>query len=193
MTEPEIIVNHREELAELLTEAVEVEHNLMCCYLYAAWSLKHGVADGLTETQAAEVERWRRVILGVAIDEMAHMANANNLLSAIGSRPHLGRPNFPVSPGYHPADVVVQLRRFDRGTLDHFVFLERPEGVDLPDGEGFEHAFRYHRSTHATMLMPTSQEYATVAHLYRSIRAVASRCGDGVLELAATLGHAIHI
>ncbi|MEZ4235090.1 MAG: ferritin-like domain-containing protein [Myxococcota bacterium] len=166
MTEPDIIVNHHEELAELVTEAVEIEHNLMCCYLYAAWSLDHRDGD-----EGALIEGWRRTLLGVAIDEMAHFANANNLLSAIGARPHLGRPNFPIAPGYHPADIVVHLRRFDRATLDHFVYLERPEGVDLPDGEGFDHAQRYQRGTHAKMLMPTPQDYATVGHLYRAIAA----------------------
>ncbi|MEM9194720.1 MAG: hypothetical protein AAGF12_36410 [Myxococcota bacterium] len=67
-TEPNIIVQHREQLAELLTEAAEVEHNLMCCYLYAAGSLKHRT-DGLSEAQAATIERWRRAIIDVAIDD----------------------------------------------------------------------------------------------------------------------------
>ncbi|MCA9623538.1 MAG: hypothetical protein KC731_31165, partial [Myxococcales bacterium] len=46
-----------------------------------------------------------------------------------------------------------------------------------------------------TALAMASQVLSTIGpgegDLYRSIRAVASRCGDGVLELAATLGHAI--
>jgi hypothetical protein len=52
--------------------------------------------------------------------------------------PHFQRPNFPVVPGYHPAGVVVSLAPFDPATLDHFVFLERPEGVDAKDGAGFD-------------------------------------------------------
>jgi len=179
MNEPEIVIHSREELAEVLTEAVEVEHNLMCCYLYAAWSLKQ--ADELPAEQAELVESWRQAIVGVAIDEMAHFANANNLLSAIGSHAHMGRPNFPVSPGYHPADVVVHLRRFDAGTIDHFVFLERPEGVELADGEGFDHTLRYERAAHDRLLMPTAQDYATVGHLYRAVQA-------GLRHLSQALG-----
>src|SRR5262245_6378446 len=38
--EPEIIVHNREQLIALLTEAGEIEHGLMCCYLYAAFSIK---------------------------------------------------------------------------------------------------------------------------------------------------------
>ncbi|MCB9675165.1 MAG: CDGSH iron-sulfur domain-containing protein [Alphaproteobacteria bacterium] len=180
MTEPEIVVQDREELAELLTEAVEVEHNLMCCYLFAAWSLKSGTHEGLTDEQAQAVARWRAALVHVAIDEMTHFALANNLLVAIGGRPHLGRPNFPVSPGYHPAGVVVELRRFERSTIDHFVFLERPEGVELPDGAGFE-APRYERGVTPDLLMPTAQDYGTVGHLYRGIQA-------GFRHLAAVLG-----
>ena len=181
MTEPEIVVHHREQLAELLTEAIEVEHNLMCCYLFAAWSLKSSADEGLTAAQLRDVQQWRRTIIDVAIDEMTHFANANNILSAIGARPHLGRPNFPVSPGYHPAGVVVELRRFEEATIDHFVFLERPEGVELADGAGYGAPRTYERSTSADANMPSAQDYATVGHLYRGIQ-------SGLRQLAATLG-----
>ena len=32
-SEPEIIVRNREQLITLLTEAAEIEHGLMCCYV----------------------------------------------------------------------------------------------------------------------------------------------------------------
>ncbi len=179
--EPIIIVQHREELAELLTEAAEIEHNLMCCYLFAAWSLESGEAEGLSTAQAAAVARWRQVITHVAVDEMTHFANANNLLAAIGGRPRMARPNFPISPGYHPADVLVQLRPFSKSTIDHFVFLERPEGVDVPDGTDFDHGHDYVRAITTQTIMPTAQDYRTVGHLYRSLR-------DGVQALAEQLG-----
>ncbi len=181
MSEPNLVVHHREQLAELITEAIEVEHNLMCCYLFAAWSLKARTDEGLTDAQLRDVNRWRREITSVAIDEMTHFANANNLLSALGARPHLGRPNFPVSPGYHPAGVVVELRRFDESSLDHFIFLERPEGVDLPDGQGYAPPPAYERRTRADVMMPSVQDYETVGHLYRGIQA-------GVVALAESLG-----
>lgn len=187
--EPEIIIQHREELAELVTEAVEIEHNLMCCYLFAAWSLKSGVAEGLSPAQAEAVGRWRQLITHVAIDEMVHFANANNLLSAIGGRPRLGRPNFPVPRGYHPADVVVELRPFSASTIAHFVFLERPEGVDLPDGEDFAHDATYTRRVVAQPLLPSAQDYLTVGGLYRAIRSgfecLASKLGEDALFVGA--------
>lgn len=181
--EPAILVRSREELLYLLAEAAEIEHNLMCCYLYAAFSLKTE-ADGLTPADAALVAEWRRVILHVAIDEMTHLALVANLTSAIGGAPRFGRPNFPVAAGYHPSGVVVNLTPFDRATLDHFIFLERPEGVALEDGAGFTaSAPEYRRETPGERLMPSAQDYLTVGHLYRSIRA-------GLGTLAAAMGEA---
>ena len=49
-------------------------------------------------------------------------------LAAIGAAPHLVRPDFPVARGQFPADVDFHLAPFNPQTLDHFVFLERPEG-----------------------------------------------------------------
>ncbi len=47
-TEPLIRIDDREELIYMLAEAAEIEHNLMCGYLYGVWSLKRGEIDGLT-------------------------------------------------------------------------------------------------------------------------------------------------
>ncbi len=41
----------RERLLHALYEAAELEHNLMCTYLYAAFSLKSGVEEGLTPVE----------------------------------------------------------------------------------------------------------------------------------------------
>jgi len=186
--EPEIITHEREQLAYLLTEAAEIEHGLMCCYLYAAYSLKQGEADGLSAEEAAAVARWRSAIVDVAIDEMLHLSLVSNLLAAIGSTPHFQRPNFPVSPGYHPAGVVVALAPFDRATIDHFVFLERPEGVDAPDGAGFDPPARYERGARADRLVPSAQDYATVGHLYRGIRSGFVRLAEKLGERALFIG-----
>lgn len=187
MSEPRIVVQHREELAELLSEAAEVEHDLMCCYLYAAWSLKTP-ADGLTPDQARRIGSWRRALVEVAIDEMTHFALVNNLLSAIGGTPHVGRPNFPIAPGYHPAGVVLELRRFERSTIAHFVHLERPEGVEEPDGEGFTAGIDYHRGLRDDVLMPTAQDFQTVGHLYRGIREGLQRLSDALGEATLFVG-----
>jgi CDGSH-type Zn-finger protein/uncharacterized Fe-S cluster protein YjdI len=181
--EPQIIVQSREQLISLLTEAAEIEHGLMCCYLYAAFSLKTSDDSGLNAEQLAATRAWRTVILQVAVDEMLHLALVANLMEAVGATPHFGRSNFPVSAGFHPAGVVMQLAPFCRETMDHFVYLERPEGSDLTDGAGFEAQAQYSRGTRAEILVPSAQDYLTVGHLYRAIE-------EGFTALADRLGEA---
>jgi CDGSH-type Zn-finger protein/uncharacterized Fe-S cluster protein YjdI len=183
--EPEILIRSREELLYLLSEAAEIEHNLMCCYLFAAFSLKTE-ADGLVASEVAEIATWKRAITRVAVEEMSHLALVANLTSAIGGTPHFWRPNFPIARGYHPSGVVVQLRRFDLATLDHFIFLERPEGVELEDPTDFSGAAdaTYKRIVPSRRFMPSGQDYLTVGHLYRSIR-------DGLAKLSSSLGEAM--
>src|SRR4029079_12991982 len=117
--EPRIRIETREELIYLLAEAAAIEHNLMCCYLYAAWSLKRGEEDGLSPAEAKAVRAWKSAIIRVAVEEMAHLTLVGNLTSAVGGSPHFSRPNFPIAPGYHPAGVVVELARFSHAVLDH--------------------------------------------------------------------------
>jgi hypothetical protein len=179
------MIETREQLIHMLTEAAEIEHNLLCSYLYAAFSLKREGEPGLTGRQAEAVERWRKAVLGIALEEMAHLACVNNLLIAVGGAPHFDRPNFPVAPGYHPADIVVRLTPFDEATLDHFIYLERPEGMKLADGGGFD-PVGTERRTVVEGLTPSAQDYATVGALYDAI-------GAGLEHLSARLGEALLI
>ncbi len=194
--EPKIRIETREELIYLLAEAASIEHNLMCCYLYAAWSLKRGERDGLTAAQAAAVERWKHAINSVAVEEMVHLALASNLASAIGGAPHFSRPNFPIPAGYHPSGVIVELAGFSPAVLDHFIFLERPEGKELTDSSEFVHIGDYHRTQPKGRLMPHAQDYLTVGHLYRGIRhgfeVLAHHIGEAALfcgDPAGQIGH----
>ena len=95
MAEPKIVVEHREHLWYLLAEAAQVEHLIMCQYLYAGFSLKTGPDEGLTAGQAAAVARWYELLTGIAVEEMLHLALVFNVMTAIGAAPPLSRPNFP--------------------------------------------------------------------------------------------------
>src|SRR5271167_928125 len=99
----------REKVLHALYEAAELEHNLMCTYLYAAFSLKSDASEDLSVSESAAVTRWRREILSVAVDEMSHLTAVWNITSAVGGVPRFGRTNFPLDPGYLPAGVVVKL------------------------------------------------------------------------------------
>src|SRR3954452_2462699 len=44
-------IETRAQLISLLTEAAELEHEILCCYLFACFSLKDDVAEGVTGEQ----------------------------------------------------------------------------------------------------------------------------------------------
>jgi hypothetical protein len=169
LAEPDIVVGSREQLLHLLAEAAEIEHTLMCSYLYAAFSLKLADEQGVSAAQGEALERWRKTILNVAVEEMGHLVMVANLTVAVGGRPHFGRPNFPVAPGYFPSGVAVRLTGFNADTLEHFIFLERPQGVAGEDSEAFAQG-DYQREQARPGLMPSAQDYATIGHLYEAIR-----------------------
>jgi hypothetical protein len=187
-----IVVGSREQLFHLIAEASEIEHTLMCSYLYAAFSLKRRSTEGLSEREGEAVERWRSAILAVATEEMVHLLLMANLSIALGGRPHFSRPNFPVAPGYFPSGVIVKLTPFSPQTLEHFVYLERPQGVDRRDGDGFEHEQEYQREEAYDGLMPSVQDYATVGRLYEALRVnltvQASRLGEATLFVGPVAG-----
>src|SRR5258708_9514844 len=83
--EAAFVIEHREALIYMLCEAAELEHGIMCQYLFAAFSIKQDAVEGLTDDQVATVRRWRERISHVAAQEMLHLALVQNLLSAIGA------------------------------------------------------------------------------------------------------------
>jgi CDGSH-type Zn-finger protein/uncharacterized Fe-S cluster protein YjdI len=183
----EVAQPSREALVHRLYEAAELEHNLMCTYLYAAFSLRDA-DDGLSADEAAATARWRRTILEVAIEEMGHLCAVWNITSALGAAPRFGRGNFPLDPGYLPAGVVVKLAPFNAAVLQHFIYLERPKDSDEPDGEGFEPPVQYRRGTPAPRLTPMGIDYDTVGDFYASLGESVRRFVDRVGEKTAFCG-----
>ena len=181
MAEPRIVVANREDLWWLLAEASQLEHMIMCQYLFAEFSLKQGTKEGLSGEQAGAIDRWRKVLRRIAVEEMLHMALVANTMAAIGAAPVLGRPNFPQRSGYFPSGVLLDLVPFGERALKHFLYLERPEGMERQDAEGFIPSAPPRQARSEDELMPSGQEFLTVGHLYRGIR-------DGLRELSARLG-----
>jgi len=136
--EPEapFVIEHREAVIYMLCQAAELEHGLMCQYLFAAFSLKQRADEGLTPEELDAVTRWRRMIAHVATEEMLHLALVQNVLSAIGAGPHMTRPNLPAPARHYPAGVNLTLVPFGEPALQHFIFLERPEGMALEGAKG---------------------------------------------------------
>ena len=174
----------RELALHALYEAAELEHNLMCTYLYAAFSLKDGVAEGLAPDEAEAVGRWRQKLIRVAVEEMQHLAAVWNITSALGGSPQFGRSNFPLDPGYLPAGIVVKLAPFSPETLQHFVYLERPRGSTEQDGEGFAYERNYVRGSDFARLTPMGINYDTVGDFYAALsdglKAMVAQYGEGI-------------
>ncbi len=185
----------REALIHQLYEAAELEHNLMCTYLYAAFSLRQGVEEGLSTAEADATARWRRTILQVAIEEMGHLAAVWNITAALGGSPRFGRMNFPLDPGGLPANIVVRLAPFNEAVLQHFIHLERPKGSAEADGDGFAPDFTFSRGILAPRLTPMPIDYETVGAFYdnlsQNVRDFVARigekeafCGDRNLQIS---------
>src|SRR5258707_810101 len=135
--EPALRVDTREELVYLLGQACEIEHGLMCEYLYAQFSLKRGPDEGLTDGQLARVQAWEKALISVIKQELLHLALATNILTAIGATPHFERPNFPILSRWYPPGVQIALVPFGERALRHFIYLERPVGMALDYPPGF--------------------------------------------------------
>ncbi len=175
------LATHRDQLITMLAEAAEIEHCLMCTYLYAAFSLKQSADEDLLAHEFSAVQRWRAEIMAIATEEMLHLALVNNLLIAVGARPHYRHYNFPGLPGQFPADVAVALLPFDAATLDHFIYVERPSEADEADGATIDKPVYSRDMKSADLVSETSGDYGTVGELYQAIT-------DSLAPLAASLG-----
>ena len=187
--EPPLRVQSREELVYLLGEACELEHGLLCEYLYAQFSLKRSVAEGVTPDQLARIQAWELTLIDVIKQEMLHLALATNILTSVGAAPHFERPNFPIRSRWYPPDVQIALVPFGERALRHFMYLERPEGMPLEDAEGFAALGQMQPLTaDDPQLTAGPEEWHTVGHLYRGIEAGLAHLVDRYGDAAVFIG-----
>src|SRR5882672_11010237 len=92
-------IDNRSQLIYALTEVTELEHLLMCQYLFAAASMKTDNSELSNEArkhhQIELIRDWKKSILYIAREEMQHLTYANNLLISIGGAANFARANFP--------------------------------------------------------------------------------------------------
>jgi len=155
-------IDTREELINALTEAAELEHGLLCQYLFAAFSMKKHPTESAAPPQLELLRSWEAHILRVAREEMAHLGTVTNLLTAIGGAPQFRRPNFPQPSRYFPEPseggvgyVEFVLEAFSARAFERFTRFEAPE-------EELRVALE--------AIAPDPIEYVTVGDLYRQIR-----------------------
>ena len=179
--EAPVRIENRAQLIYLLTEAAELEHGIMCCYLFPAFSMKRGVEEGISEEQLGFVRRWRRTILQMSVEEMLHMCLACNLLTAVGGAPHLRRPNLPVSPKAYPPSFKLELVPFCRQSLENFIFIERPEDLEPGAGASTGLGSPFPPPPKLSDIFSSAREYQNQGRLYRGIE-------DGLQYLSQKYG-----
>jgi hypothetical protein len=178
----ELVIEGREELLYLLGEAAEVEHAACCIYLYAAFTLRAEPGDGLTAAQVPAVAGWKRGINRIALQEMIHLALVNNLLAALGGAPRLARHNLPQRSPYAP-EIRLTLAPFNEQTLRRFLYIERPEGMDISSIAGeLDHDRPAPPVPTGPLVLPAPQAFSSVGQLYRGIerglRGLVDRYGE---------------
>jgi len=198
--EPTMVLQHREALIWTLGKAAALEQLVMCQYLYAAFSLKDRDDEGLAAGQLDATRRWRRELIHIAEQEMLHLALVQNLLTAVGAGSAFERPNFPLPPHAYPAGIRMELLPFEEKSLRHFIYLERPDGLDMADQDALaaiEKAAPLPRADEDE-IGPRLQDFATIGELYRAIELgfdrLAAKLGEDRLFLGprsaqAAIGH----
>ncbi|WP_341531904.1 ferritin-like domain-containing protein (plasmid) [Nostoc sp. UHCC 0302] len=172
-------VKTREDLLYLLSQASELEHSLACQYLFTAFSLKESTDEGVSQAQLNKINRWRRTINGIAVEEMLHLALASNLLTAIGGAPYFRRANFPQAKTYTSLKLSFKLAPFNETTLNRYICFELPNNFDNEEQRGnwtqFCQSIRDEELLRLLAalpqpLLPRKLEYNTIGELYGLIR-----------------------
>ena len=176
-----IRIENRSQLIYLLTEAAEIEHNVLCCYLFAQFSMKNDSSEGLSAPQLAKVNEWHRTLSDIAIQEMLHLAAACNLLTAVGGAPQLRRPNLPTSPRAYPDAFELRLVPFGLEAVEQFVFLERPEELASESAGSSSYRDSSLAVSSLSDIFSRERQYGTLGELYRGIE-------DGLGYLSQKLG-----
>ena len=187
---PTMVLQHREALVYTLGKAAQLEQLVMCQYLYAAFSVKDREDDGLTPPQLEATRRWRRELIHIAEQEMLHLALVQNVLTAVGASSSLGRPNFPLPPHAYPAGIRMALLPFTEEALRHFIYLERPDGLDMDDQDALAAVEKAAPLPVASDddISPRLQDFATISELYRAIELGLDRLAERIGEARLFLG-----
>lgn len=144
-------IRSKAQLVVYLREAAVLEHQFMCQYLYACFSLKKDPDTTCDDAQFEHVRRWASTIYMIARQEMEHLSVVNSILTAVGGMPyygHLGR--FPTQTRWYtstaltakrgpalppPCDIPFHLERFSLATARRYACMESPHLAWVTDGD----------------------------------------------------------
>lgn len=145
-------ITTKAQLIDALTDAAALEHQFMCQYLYAAFSLKKSPDETCDAAQFEAVRRWASTIYMTARQEMEHLSVVNSLLTAVGGAPYFGHAGFPTRSPYYgsaalaekhgdipglpvPCEIPFVLERLSLRSARRFACMESPRLSDVPDAD----------------------------------------------------------
>lgn len=158
-------IRNRAELIDALGRAAEIEHAIMCQYLYAAFSLDF-TSPALAPADSETVRSFAMSLLLIARQEMEHLGLVTNLLLAVGAPPNFDRPNLPLPPFYYQLDLPLALLPFG----DDFLALAARLEEACDDATPHDHPI-----------------YTSVAAIYERLRDGFVTLGSPDAPTAATL------
>jgi hypothetical protein len=103
---------------------------------------------------------------------MLHLAQAWNLLTALGGTPYYLRPNFPQDTKYYPIHMRLALEPYGEASLDRFIGYEKP--TQLLEEHAFVEEILKPRAADAGL------RFRTVGELYNTIE-------DGIVQLPTAI------
>jgi ferritin-like protein len=158
----------------LLHTAAEIEHALLAQYLYAAYSLDRGAGG--------QVQQWRRTIVGIAREEMAHLLTVQNLLRFIGGPLNLEREDFPFLTFLYPFPLT--LEPLTKASLAKYVAAEMPADPPQPKEVIDEVVARATGATGGLAVNRVGVLYETLAGIFEDD----DKLADGDLRPATATG-----
>ncbi len=158
-------------LKAALQAAVELEMATIPPYLCAYWSIKDHNKESCQEAA--------RILLGIAIDEMYHMAVMCNVLVGVGGVPDI-RSRYPKYPGRLPRGVIdsltIELQHLTKDYVKKtFMVIEKPTDTvpmkkssqGYPSIGKFYEAIQNHLKDNQTPIRNTRRQ---VAHKFQAVQ-----------------------
>lgn len=210
---PQSPIRTKPELFQALTEAAVLEHQFMCQYLYAAFSLKKSPDATCDAAQFEFVRRWASTIYMIARQEMEHLSIVNSLLTAVGGNPYFGHEDFPTRSRFYsraalrtkhgeiegalePCEIPFVLEKFSLRAARRFACMESPRLADVPPGDrNAVQRWGFHRPGEpCTLIVPPRDEAAPQAEAVPSevevgtVQQLYLQIGFGLRNLEASIG-----
>ncbi len=148
--------NAKEQLRKTLHTAMRLEASTIPPYLVAAWSIQ--------DAPGYQNDAIRKLIIGIAKEEMLHMMGVANIIAAMGEPPEIATPEIVLDWGVSKlpigGDLVPRLAPFSMSMLTNLMMeIEKPENP-------IHYVVREATISKAVALQ---EHYATIGQFYEAL------------------------